>query len=111
MVGQRNVAHAEESAEVEVLYANLDKLGGLTKKIQASLTRLETNGRVVKEAIGPVYNNTKASQTVIQSTVFLQFDDTGANRSSDIDNVSAGIERMQKPMEGKAREEKIIRAG
>ena len=73
MVGPRNVAHAEESAEVEVLYANLDKLKTLTKKMQGSLTRLETNGRVVKEAIGPVHNNTQSSQTVIQSTAFLQF--------------------------------------
>lgn len=67
MVGPRNVAHAEESAEVEVLYANLDKLKILTKRMQGSLTRLETNGRVVKEAIGPVHNNTQSSQTVIQS--------------------------------------------
>lgn len=70
MVGPRNVAHAEESAEVEVLYANLDKLKTLTKKMQGSLTRLETNGRVVKEAIGPVHHNTQSSQTVIQSTAF-----------------------------------------
>lgn len=70
MVGPRNVAHAEESAEVEVLYANLDKLKTLTKKMQGSLTRLEINGRVVKEAIGPVHNNTQSSQTVIQSTAF-----------------------------------------
>lgn len=70
MVGPRNVAQAEESAEVEVLYANLNKLKALTKKMQGSLARLETNGRVVKEAIGPVHHNTQSSQTVIQSTAF-----------------------------------------
>jgi len=67
MVGPRNVAHAEESAEVEVLYANLEKLKSLTKKIQGSMTRLEANGRVVKEAIGPIYSNTQTLQITNRS--------------------------------------------
>lgn len=73
MASQRNVAHAEESAEVAVFYATLEKLKSLTKKIQGSLTRLEANGRVVSEAVGPVHDNTQSSQTLIQSTACLHF--------------------------------------
>jgi exocyst complex protein 7 len=62
MVGPRKAAFAEESAEVEVLYANLEKLKGLTKKIQGSLNRLETSGKSVEEAISPIYGNTRRLQ-------------------------------------------------
>ncbi len=68
MVGSRNGVYAEESAEVEVLSANLDKLKGLTRKIQGSLTRLETSGNVVKDAIGPIYSNTQTLQNTNGST-------------------------------------------
>ncbi|KAA6407036.1 MAG: exocyst complex exo70 [Lasallia pustulata] len=95
MASQRNVAHAEESAEVAVFYATLEKLKSLTKKIQGSLTRLEANGRVVSEAVGPVHDNTQSSQTLIQN----------------LERISSAIDQLQKPLEGKAREEKIIYAG
>lgn len=68
MVGPRNAVYAEESAEVEVLSANLEKLKGLTRKIQGSMTRLETSGKVVKEAIGPIYSNTQTLQNTNGST-------------------------------------------
>ena len=58
---------AEESAEVEVLYANLEKLKGLTKKIQGSLNRLETSGKTVEEAIAPIYSNTQRLQVTNRS--------------------------------------------
>ena len=73
MGSQRNVAHAEESAEVAVLYASLEKLKGLTRKIQGSLTRLEANMGVVREAVEPVHDNTQSSQTLLRSTASLQF--------------------------------------
>ncbi|KAL1985051.1 hypothetical protein VTN96DRAFT_8286 [Rasamsonia emersonii] len=95
MVAPRNAAYAEESAEVEVLYANLDKLKVLTKKIQGSLDRLETSGRVVKEAIGPIYSNTQSLQI------------TNAN----IDRVNEAIDKLRKPLDAKGREEGTIRAG
>ena len=63
----RKSAYAEESAEVEVLYANIDKLKSLTKKIQGSLNRLETNGRGVQEAIGPIHGNTNRLQVTNKS--------------------------------------------
>jgi exocyst complex protein 7 len=62
MVAPRKAAFAEESAEVEVLYANLERLKGLTKKIQGSLNRLETSGKSVEEAISPIYGNTRRLQ-------------------------------------------------
>lgn len=91
----RNTAYAEESAEVEVLYANLEKLNRLTKKIQGSLVRLETGGKVVKEAIGPIYSNTQSLQIT----------------NSNIDKVNDAIDRLRQPLDAKNREEGIIRAG
>ncbi|OJD22916.1 hypothetical protein ACJ73_05731 [Blastomyces percursus] len=95
MVGMRNTVHAEESAEVEVLYANLEKLNILTKRIQGSMSRLETSGKVVKDAIGPIYSNTQSLQV------------TNAN----IDKVNEAIDRLRQPLDVKGKEEAIIRAG
>ncbi|KAJ5569547.1 uncharacterized protein N7459_008977 [Penicillium hispanicum] len=95
MVAPRNTAYAEESAEVEVLYANLEKLNRLTKRIQGSLVRLETGGKVVKEAIGPIYSNTQSLQTT----------------NSNIDKVNDAIDRLRQPLDAKSREEGVIRAG
>lgn len=58
----RKGAYEEESAEVEVLFANMEKMKGLTRKIQGSLNRLETSGKNVQEAIGPIYGNTQKLQ-------------------------------------------------
>ncbi|KAJ5805216.1 hypothetical protein N7474_011103 [Penicillium riverlandense] len=95
MVAPRNTAYAEESAEVEVLYANLEKLNRLTKKIQGSMVRLETGGKVVKEAIGPIYSNTQSLQIT----------------NSNIDKVNDAIDRLRQPLDAKSREEGVIRAG
>lgn len=69
MVGPRKAAFAEESAEVEVLYANLEKLKGLTRKIQGSLNRLETSGKTVEDAIAPIYGSTQRLQITTRSTL------------------------------------------
>jgi exocyst complex component 7 len=95
MVTSRNPAYAEESAEVEVLYANLEKLKVLTRKIQGSLARLETNGKVVKDAIGPIYSNTQSLQIT----------------NGNIDRVNEAIDKLRQPLDAKAHEEGIIRAG
>lgn len=68
MVVPRKAAFAEESAEVEVLYANLDKLQALTKKIQGSLNRLESSGKSVQEAVAPILSNTQKLQITNRST-------------------------------------------
>ncbi len=67
MVAQRTIMYAEERAEVEVLDANLDKIKGITKKIQASMMRLETSGATVQQAIGPIYGNTQRLQIINSS--------------------------------------------
>ncbi|OXV05762.1 hypothetical protein Egran_06469 [Elaphomyces granulatus] len=95
MVAPRNPAYAEESAEVEVLYANLEKLKLLTKKIQGSLGRLETSGKVVKDAIGPIYSNTQSLQIT----------------NNNIDRVNDAIDRLRQPLDAKVHEEGIIHAG
>lgn len=95
MVGPKNALYAEESAEVEVLNANLAKLKALTKKIQGSMSRLNASGQVVQEAIGPIYSNTQQLQTTTRN----------------IDRVNEAIERLRQPLDAKGREEGIIRAG
>ncbi|RMJ24815.1 exocyst complex protein EXO70 [Aspergillus sp. HF37] len=95
MVAPRNTAYAEESAEVEVLYANLGRLNLLTKGIQGSLSRLETGGNVVKTAVNPIYSNTQSLQIT--------------NRN--IDKINDAIGRLRQPLDTKSQEEGIIRAG
>jgi exocyst complex protein 7 len=63
--------YTEESAEVEVLLANMDKLKGLTRKIQGSLQRLETTGQGVQDAIKPIYGNTSRLQITNTSMSIL----------------------------------------
>ena len=60
----RHAADEEARAEVDVLQSRLEKTSQLTKKIQASLTRLESNGRSVQDAIGPIYGNTQKLQVL-----------------------------------------------
>lgn len=95
MVAQRNTAYTEESAEVEVLYANLERLELLTKKIDASRSRLEAGGKVVKHAVGPIYSNTQSLQIT----------------NTNIDKINEAIDRLRQPLDAKSREEGIIRAG
>jgi hypothetical protein len=95
MVGPRKAALAEESAEVEVLFANMDKMKSLTKKIQASVNRLDASGKAVQEAISPIYGNTQKLQIA----------------NSNIDRVLEAIERLKAPRDQTDREERIIRAG
>lgn len=94
MVGPRRAALVEESAEVEVLYANLDKMKSLTKKIQSSMSRLETSGKTVEDAIGPIYSNTQKLQT------------TNAN----IDRVIMAIDRIREPLDMRNQEDRVIRS-
>lgn len=52
---------------MEVLFANMEKLKGLTKKIQGSMNRLESSGKSVQDAIGPIYGNTQRLQVTNSS--------------------------------------------
>jgi exocyst complex protein 7 len=95
MVGVRKAALLEESAEVEVLFANMEKMKSLTKKIQGSVNRLDASGKAVQEAISPIYGNTQKLQIA----------------NTNIDRVIEAIERLRAPREESAKEERIIRAG
>lgn len=95
MIGPRKAALAEESAEVEVLFANMDKMKSLTKKIQASVNRLDASGKAVQEAISPIYGNTQKLQIA----------------NTNIDRVIEAIEKLRAPRDQTDREERIIRAG
>lgn len=95
MTGPKNAAFAEESAEVEVLLASLAKTKDLTKRIASSLSNLDASGKIVRDAIGPIYQNTQQLQVT----------------SRNIDRVNEAIERLRQPLDARGREEGIIRAG
>lgn len=67
----RNAAYAEESAEVEVLFAEAAKFENISKRIKTSLGRLEGGGQIVKDSIGPVHDNTKNLQTMNDSRYMM----------------------------------------
>ena len=95
MVATKNAAFAEESAEVELLRASLDKLTTLTRKIKSSTARLDVSGEIVRQAIGPIYSNTQQLQIT--------------NRN--IEKINEQIEKLRQPLDAQGREEAIIRAG
>lgn len=61
-----NAAHhapdEEARAEVDVLNSRLDKTTQLTKKIQASLEKLEASGQSVRDVAGPISGETRRLQ-------------------------------------------------
>ena len=65
----QKAAHTEDSAEVEVLFALTGKLRSLNKDIRSSLTRMESNGREIQDAIKPIYGNTSKLQITNTSMV------------------------------------------
>lgn len=67
-----NAVHAEEKAEVEVLFADAAKYSDLGKRLKALQASLEGGGRTVRDAIGPVHNNTRDHQIMIHSKTALQ---------------------------------------
>lgn len=93
MAPARHAAYAEESAEVEVLYANLEKMKSLSKKIQGSMGRLDVSGKVVQDAIGPIYGNTQRLQTT----------------NSNIDRIMDAIDKARQPLDMRNREEQVLR--
>lgn len=73
MIKSGHAAFAEESAEVEVLFAEAAKFENISKKIKASLARLEGGAKAVKDSIGPVYSNTQSLQTMNESKQDIYF--------------------------------------
>ncbi|MCJ1338273.1 exocyst complex component exo70 [Bachmanniomyces sp. S44760] len=91
----KNAAFAEDSAEVEVLFAEAEKWGAISKKIKTSLDRMNANGDVLRQAAGPGYSSTQSSQVML----------------SNIDRLLAATEKLRRPMESRANEDAIIRGG
>jgi exocyst complex component 7 len=60
----RHAADEEARAEVDVLNSRLEKTTQLTKKIQASLGRLEATSKSVRDVAGPLSGETKRLQTL-----------------------------------------------
>lgn len=62
-----HVSFVEERAEVEVLFAEAAKFENISKRIKASLARLEDGAQVVQQSIGPVHSSTQSLQTMNDS--------------------------------------------
>ncbi|MCJ1255238.1 exocyst complex component exo70 [Lignoscripta atroalba] len=100
----RNAAFAEESAEVEVLFAEGERWGGISKRIKSSLDKLNSSGDVMREAAGPGLSSAASFTPTYEGIV--------VNTSGvDIDKLLAACEKIRKPLEGKSNEESIIRGG
>jgi exocyst complex component 7 len=68
MVGPRSAEFAEESAEVEVLFAQTKKHEDIGRKIKASLSRIqESENSLQTVAGGPLYNDTQRLQVTERS--------------------------------------------
>ena len=109
-------ADEEARAEVEVLNSRLEKTAQLTKKIQASLNRLETSGKSLADAIKPIAGSTQRLQVFERSTGAsfcpLHPRKCVANSSfADIDNLLSAIDKVRQPSDIKNNEEDIIRKG
>jgi exocyst complex protein 7 len=70
-LGASRAADEEARAEVEVLNSRLEKTSQLTKKIQASLNRLEASGKSLGDAIKPISGSTQRLQVLGNSNVAL----------------------------------------
>lgn len=78
---------------MEVLYASLDKMKSVSKKIQGSMARLNETGRTVQDAIGPIYGNTQRLQI----------------QNNNIDKIQAAIDKVKQPLDMRNKEERILR--
>lgn len=58
----------EARAEVDVLNSRLEKTTQLTKKIQASLGRLDSSGQSVRDVAGPLNGETRRLQVLGHSS-------------------------------------------
>ncbi|KAI9745814.1 MAG: exocyst complex component exo70 [Claussenomyces sp. TS43310] len=94
-LGTRHAADEAARAGVEALNSNLEKTSQLTKKIRASLTRLEESGRKVQHAIKPIHESTQLLQV----------------RQRNIDSALTMIGRVRQQSDTKNKEEETIRAG
>lgn len=72
MTKARNAVHAEEKAEVEVLFADAAKYSDLGKRLKALQASLEGGGRTARDAIGPVHNDTREHQIMIHSKTAIR---------------------------------------
>jgi len=114
MVQARSAAFAEESAEVEVLFAEAAKFGNISKRIKASLGRLDSGAQIVKDAMGPVYSNTQDLQRMNGSMIWVPRPARGWKLTyarTDIDKILAAIDKLLVQTEDKGREERILRSG
>lgn len=66
-VSSRQAAEEEARAEVDVLKSHLDSRAQLTKKIEAALSKVQSAGKGLDEAVAPLSGETKELQTFCNS--------------------------------------------
>lgn len=107
----------EARAEVDVLNSRLEKTTQLTKKIQASLGRLDASGQSVRDVAGPLSGETKRLQVLGNSrfpyplSTQPQLSRRKLSLITDVDAILIAIERLRQPADSKNDEEQIIRSG
>lgn len=112
MAKARNAIHAEEKAEVEVMFARVTEHLRIGKNLKALQISLEGGGRTVKDAIGPVYSNTREHQIMIKSTLSLCHQLLcPLTENIDVERLDLHIDRMLEPGQDQGKEERIIHAG
>lgn len=72
----RHTMEEEARAEVDVLNSRLEKTAQLTKRIQASLAKLEASGKSVRDVSTPLNSETRRLQTVGTSESRLLLSDS-----------------------------------
>jgi len=107
----RRAADEEAQAEVEVLNSKVDRTSALSKKIKASLTKLETSGQSVQEAMGPIHSNVNKLQVLGKSWYIHLTFKFFTDGSTDISLVIGAIDHVKQPSDIRSNEEDIIRAG
>ena len=112
-LGEAESGDSSAIEELEKKRRELDALNksieSLTKKIQGSLSRLETSGKTVEEAIAPIYSNTQRLQVTNRSMWQAVGGIHDADTAADIDNVIEVIDRYRKPLDQRDREDQVIR--
>lgn len=116
----RQAAEEEARAEVDVLKSHLESRAQLTKKIEASLSKVQAAGKGLDEAVAPLSGETKELQTFCNST-YPRIVPTPKSptldayqtdpEATDIKSARAAIERLRQQSDSKNDEEKIIRMG
>lgn len=108
MAAPRRAVFAEERAEVEVMFANVEKMNSLAKRIQGSANRLESSGSVIQTAVAPLMGNTSKLHAMNRSELYLH-EHQEVLTLIDIDRTLKVIDQYRAPLDEQGSEDQTIR--